>query len=83
MFSSRVAIANILFLTFTMGLSLVHITQPNIQNNMYNIYPIQLDHNNTLSNSLQTEKYQFQSKNNQMSVLFFFILLANILNWFD
>ncbi len=83
MFSSRVAIANILFLTFTMGLGLVHITQPNIQNNMYNIYPIQLDHNNTLSNSLQTEKYQFQSKNNQMSVLFFFILLANILNWFD
>jgi hypothetical protein len=58
MFSSRVAIANILFLTFTMGLGLVHIVQPNVQNNMYNIYPIQLDHNNTLSNSLQTN-YQF------------------------
>ncbi len=83
MFSSRVAIANILFLTFTMGLGMVHIAQPNVQNNMYNIYPIQLDHNSTLLNSLQTEKYQFQSKNNQISVLLFFILLANIFNWFN
>ncbi len=83
MFSSRVAIANILFLTFTMGLGMVHIAQPNLENNMYNIHPIQLNYNNTLSGDFKIEKDQFQSKNNQISVLFFFILLANILNWFN
>lgn len=56
-----------------MGLGLVHIAQPNVQNNMYNIYPIQLDHNNTLSNSLQTN-YQFNItllSNNKNQLVFY------------
>ena len=87
MYISKISLINILFFTLVLSVYSSHIVQPNFQENIYNVYPLELNTNHwinqTIYNDFTEEKKQFQSKNNKITIFLFFVFLANVINWFE